>query len=95
MQDMETARQQAESATRSKSEFLANMSHEIRTPMTAILGYTELLMDPSHEKDQFHSAVQTIQQNGEHLLTIINDVVGRFELFILDDQCTGITGHPE
>ena len=46
MEQLEAAKQDAEAASQSKSEFLANMSHEIRTPMTAILGFTETMLDP-------------------------------------------------
>ncbi|HMN41910.1 MAG TPA: ATP-binding protein [Phycisphaerales bacterium] len=68
----------AESASRAKSEFLANMSHEIRTPLTAILGYSDLLMEdknlgtiPRHRVE----AVDTIRNAGRHLMTVINDVL--------------------
>ena len=74
-QGLHEARQSAEFANASKTEFLANMSHEIRTPMTAVLGYSNLLMDPDLPKSERAECLQTLQRNGEHLLTLINDIL--------------------
>jgi PAS domain S-box-containing protein len=65
----------AEAANRAKSAFLANMSHEIRTPMTAILGFSQLMQrDPAATPPQ-RKHLDIINRSGEHLLTIINDIL--------------------
>ncbi len=72
--DLEIAREQAETANNAKGEFVANISHEIRTPLTAILGFTDILLESVEDPVQIEAA-QTIQRNGQHLLTIINDIL--------------------
>ena len=66
--------QRAEVANQAKSEFLANMSHEIRTPMNSILGFADLLAEEPLTESQI-DYVQTIRENGNTLLAIINDIL--------------------
>ncbi|HEY9896421.1 MAG TPA: ATP-binding protein [Candidatus Sericytochromatia bacterium] len=65
----------AETANRAKSVFLANMSHELRTPLNAILGFTQLLMRGGALNPKQTEQLDTINRSGEHLLTLINDVL--------------------
>ena len=64
-------------ASRHKSEFLANMSHELRTPLNAVLGYAELIQDGIYGEvsAKMQGVLERIQQNGRHLLGLINDVL--------------------
>ncbi|MDA0266965.1 MAG: PAS domain S-box protein [Cyanobacteria bacterium] len=66
-----------ERASRLKSEFLANMSHELRTPMTSILGFSSLLEQQIYGNlnERQHLYITQIHQSGEHLLTLINEVL--------------------
>jgi PAS domain S-box-containing protein len=69
------ARKAAEAASRAKSEFLANMSHELRTPLNAVLGYAQLLQRDATLGAPHQDAVRSVRRSGEHLLTLINDVL--------------------
>jgi signal transduction histidine kinase/ActR/RegA family two-component response regulator len=65
-------------ADRAKSEFLANMSHEIRTPLTAILGFTDELIDEALRTRRAAGpdpALLTVKRNGQHLLAVVNDIL--------------------
>jgi signal transduction histidine kinase/ActR/RegA family two-component response regulator len=68
------AREVAEVASAAKTQFLSRMSHELRTPLTAVLGYAQLL-DLSELADQDHEYVAAIEKGGNHLLSLINDVL--------------------
>ncbi len=69
------ARARAEDANNIKSQFLSNMSHELRTPLNIILGFTQLMTKKGVLDSQQQKYLGTINRSGEHLLSLINDVL--------------------
>lgn len=103
--EIENKGRELEVANRHKSEFLANMSHELRTPLNAIIGFSEVLAERmfGEVNDKQMEYLQDIHSSGQHLLTLINDVLdlskieaGRMELdlscidlgLLMDDALT-------
>ncbi len=72
--ELKLAKDRAEQSDKLKSAFLANMSHEIRTPMNGILGFSQLLLETDDRKE-LEEFVEVINKNGNHLLSLINDIV--------------------
>lgn len=73
--EAEKAKAKAEAANRTKSLFLSNMNHELRTPLNIILGFTQLLFRYQGLDAQQRNYLDAIGRSGEHLLTLINDVL--------------------
>jgi signal transduction histidine kinase/CheY-like chemotaxis protein len=72
----ETALAEAVALARQRSQFLAQMSHELRTPLNAIIGYADLLgRDRGHLTERQSSGLEAIHESGQHLLTLINDIL--------------------
>ena len=74
--DLVYARDMAIKANRNKSNFLSNVSHELRTPLQSILGYSDLIIEAlPPQEDEIHHDVNTIIQNADHLLHMINSIL--------------------
>lgn len=74
---LQEALEKAKQSEELKTSFLANMSHEIRTPLNAILGFSNLLTDEDVKlgSDEAREFSNIINQNGQHLLTLISDIL--------------------
>ena len=71
----EAAQKASEAANHAKSEFLANMSHELRTPLNVILGLTQLMVRNAAISEEERENLEIIHHSGEHLLSLINNVL--------------------
>ena len=72
--ELERAKDAAETANKAKSRFLATMSHELRTPLNAVIGFSEAITaDPDPERGKEY--VRSIHEAGRHLLSLIDDIL--------------------
>ncbi|AOY79647.2 AAA family ATPase [Moorena producens JHB] len=74
-QQLKAAKQKADAANEAKSDFLSNMSHELRTPLNGIMGYAQILKRDRDLGSKQIDGLTIIEQSGNHLLTLINDIL--------------------
>lgn len=91
------AQRNSESANQAKTQFLANMSHEIRTPLNAIMGFTDLMLDPHLSYEERTNAISIVRRNGGQLLKIIDEILdiskieaGKMDIESVDTNILGV-----
>ena len=91
-------RREAQNANQAKSEFLSSMSHELRTPLNAIIGFSQILEISENLDEDDRDNVQEIYKAGNHLLTLINEILdlskieaGKIELSIEKVELESLT----
>ncbi|MGC1507437.1 response regulator [Ketobacter sp. MCCC 1A13808] len=72
--ELELARNEALSASKSKSEFVANISHEIRTPLNGVAGMLRLLRRGGLSEQQLHY-LKMAENSSVILSALINDIL--------------------
>ncbi len=72
---LDSAREEAMTASRAKSRFVANTSHELRTPLNSIIGFVDLLLDAKLEESERRRFLEIIKRSGNQLLQIVNDIL--------------------
>ncbi len=72
--------QQIKHTQQQKDLFVASVSHELRTPMNAILGLADLIHHDKSLSSEVRTKIEDIQKSGEHLLTIINDLLDHSQM---------------
>jgi PAS domain S-box-containing protein len=92
LSELMAAKEKAEESDRLKSAFLANMSHEIRTPINSVVGFADLLGDPTFTSAEREEFTSVIRQRSYDLLNIIDDIldISRIEagvVKIVEDDC--------
>lgn len=90
--ELRRAREKAEEAYELKTRFLANISHELRTPLNAIIGFSDLLREQIYGpigNDKYIEYAQLIHDSGDHLLSVVNDILdmskieaGKFQVLL-------------
>ncbi|MBE5880756.1 MAG: response regulator [Lachnospiraceae bacterium] len=73
-EELELAKNEAESANRAKSQFLARMSHEIRTPINAVIGMNEMILRESRE-EEIRKYAMDVKDSSVVLLNLINEIL--------------------
>jgi len=93
LEELQRAKESAESTSIAKADFLSTMSHEIRTPLNALVGISNLLARQDPRPEQAEN-IRILQSSGQHLMSLVNDILdfskieaGRLELECLPFSC--------